>query len=151
MKLHSELKKISMISSDLLFHYTRNLSTLKAILKSGELWPCYSAQYGWAGGDFAIPATCFCDIPKNQIKDHVAYYGSYGLGMSKQWAKDYKVSPVFYLDDAMQDILPRVALIKRNIVLFERSAYLFYHQQVARFYERVHTVAHVRINKPSLL
>ena len=87
-----------MISSDLLFHYTRNLSTLKAILKSGELWPCYSAQYGWAGGDFAIPATCFCDIPKNQIKDHVAYYGSYGLGMSKQWAKDYKVSPVFYLD-----------------------------------------------------
>ena len=90
--------KNSDISSELLFHYTQKLPTLKAILKSGYFLPCYSAQYGWAGIDFAIPVACFCDIPKNLVSKHVSYYGSYGLGMTKEWAKAQKISPVFYLD-----------------------------------------------------
>lgn len=98
MNNHKHQAKKNVISSDLLFHYTQDMHTLKAILKSGYFWPCYNAQYGWAGGDFAIPATCFCDIPKHLIGDHVFYYGSYGLGMSKRWAKENKISPVYYLD-----------------------------------------------------
>ena len=90
------------LSSDSLFHYTNSLSTLKKILQSGYFLPCYSVQYGWGGLDYAIPATCFCDIPKSQIRNHVKYYGSYGIGMSKTWAKRNKISPVFYMDSNSQ-------------------------------------------------
>lgn len=40
---------------------------------------------------------CFCDIPLSRISDHVNFYGQYGLGMTREWAKFNGLNPVFYL------------------------------------------------------
>ena len=29
---------------------------------------------------------CFCDIPIGRIQDHVGFYGTYDIGISKEWA-----------------------------------------------------------------
>ena len=40
---------------------------------------------------------CFCDIPLSQIRKHVAVYGQYGIGLTKEWGLGRKVAPVYYL------------------------------------------------------
>ena len=39
----------------------------------------------------------FCDIPLTRIEEHVGYYGEYGIGMTKQWAKTNGLNPIIYL------------------------------------------------------
>lgn len=89
------------ISSNTLFHFTKEFDTLIQILKSGGFWARYCEEYGWGAKeniDFAVPIACFCDIPLSQIEEHTSFYGSYGIGLSKEWAIANKhISPVFYL------------------------------------------------------
>ncbi len=76
--------------SDTLFYFTKNIDTLKSILKNG-FWPRYSLEdFNWYNpqmGSIAYPMVCFCDIPLIRPREHVSFYGDYGLGMTKQWAK----------------------------------------------------------------
>ena len=87
------------ISSAALFHFTSQFEYLESILFDG-FWPRYCIEYGWGDqGDrnFAVPMVCFCDIPLSQIHNHIKLYGGYGIGMSKEWAINNKISPVHYL------------------------------------------------------
>jgi hypothetical protein len=49
----------------------------------------------------------FCDIPLSQIKEHIKTYGSYGIGMSKDWGKRKGLNPVLYLAES--------AVFSRNV------------------------------------
>ena len=84
------------ISSNTLFHFTTKFSYLKNILSDG-FWPRYCREYAWNGFDFAVPMTCFCDIPLSQIINHTDNYGGYGIGMKKTWAKGKGITPVMYI------------------------------------------------------
>ena len=92
-------KRTTTVSSNSLFHFTGSINTIKTILEKRFFWPRYSTQYSWSGYNFAIPVVCFCDIPLSRITDHIAYYGNYGFGMKKTWAKDNKLTPVFYMQN----------------------------------------------------
>jgi len=48
----------------------------------------------------AFPVVCFCDIPLGRISEHVGFYGKYGLGMSRTWALENNLNPVFYISPA---------------------------------------------------
>lgn len=87
------------LSTNTLFHFTNSIDVLK-ILEEG-FWPQYSKETGWKGKgkpQFAIPMVSFCNIPLSQIEKHISYYGSYGIGISMDWAITEKnIQPVLYV------------------------------------------------------
>ncbi len=44
-----------------------------------------------------IPMVCFCDIPLSVVGNHIDQYGSYGIGLSKDWGKKNRLSPIHYI------------------------------------------------------
>ena len=103
------------ISSNTLFHFTKNLDTIKLILNDGYFWPIYCVEYDKGADDNgeydALPMVCFCDIPLSQIREHTDDYGKYGIGINKQRGKE-KISPVAYYNHKtaiMRSLYDRVA------------------------------------------
>jgi hypothetical protein len=47
-------------------------------------------------GHLAYPMSCFCDIPISRISEHTAFYGSYGMGMTKEWGLRNNLAPLIY-------------------------------------------------------
>jgi hypothetical protein len=87
------------ISSNTLFHFYNKFDYLIQSIEEG-LWPRYCIEKKWNGKDLAIPMFSFCDIPLSQIKDHIDEnkgYGSYGIGVTKDFARENKITPVIYL------------------------------------------------------
>jgi hypothetical protein len=72
------------------------------ILNNG-FWPRYcledSKWYSSSGQEhyIAYPMVCFCDIPLSRVDEHVSFYGNYGIGVTKEWAKSNGLSPVLYI------------------------------------------------------
>eukprot|EP01034_Spumella_vulgaris_P011525 gene11525-14663_t len=67
-------------------------------------WPRYSLEdFRWQvsgpnSHEFAaFPMVCFCDIPLSRIDEHVGFYGSYGLGLSREWGIRAGLNPVQYI------------------------------------------------------
>lgn len=91
------------ISADTLFHFTGTAENLISIL-TNEFEPRFCLENINASGTIvddensahAIPMVCFCDIPLSHIKEHLQFYGSYGIGFSKAWGKSKGISPVLY-------------------------------------------------------
>lgn len=87
--------------SSSLFHFTKSIEVVKAILKKG-FWPRYCLEdvrwQGYENFDYvAFPMTCFCDIPISRIDEHVGFYGSYGIGLTKAWGEKNSLNPIMYL------------------------------------------------------
>ncbi len=85
------------ISPSTLFHFT-NKKGLKGILKDNfKMKYCLEKLPNrQKSGSIAIPMVSFCDIKISEIKEHIEKYGKYGIGLSKEWANQKKLSPVFY-------------------------------------------------------
>jgi len=86
--------------SNSLFHFTKNMDHLKAIFKEG-FWPRYCLEdVRWQGrpaNEFiAFPMVCFCDIPISRLEEHVGFYGSFGVGLTKEWGAKNNLNPVMY-------------------------------------------------------
>lgn len=67
--------------------------------------PFYSLEdMSWLGASeldfFMFPMVCFCDIPIGRITEHVDFYGSYGLGMSRDWVIRNGINPIAYYSKA---------------------------------------------------
>jgi len=58
-------------------------------------------DYNLSTGSFtgSIPMVSFCDIPLSKSFRHIKSYGSYSLGLSKEWASLNGLNPVFYIED----------------------------------------------------
>lgn len=87
--------------SNTLFHFTKSEDVLFDIMKNG-FWPRYCLEdiqwQGIDGLDFvSFPMVCFCDIPLARISDHIGFYGSYGIGLSKDWAERNNLNPLMYV------------------------------------------------------
>ena len=95
---------MSNISSNSLFHFTPKKEYLISILKQTFV-PRYkfeeiklSYKLKRPGFESAIPMVCFCDLSLSQIIRHVEMYGSYGLGMTKEWGIRKKLNPIIYVN-----------------------------------------------------
>ena len=88
------------VSADALFHFTKDLNTIKNILQNG-FYPRYCMEKKeFLSSDLqytASPMVCFCDIPISLIKTHVIRYGEFGIGIDKQWGSLLRIHPVSYV------------------------------------------------------
>ncbi|AKF45410.1 abortive infection system antitoxin AbiGi family protein [Pseudomonas syringae] len=83
-----------------LFHFTKSMEVLKSVIKEG-FWPRYCLEdvqwQGISSNEFiAFPMVCFCDIPMSRISEHVGFYGSFGIGLTKEWGAKNNLNPVIY-------------------------------------------------------
>lgn len=87
------------LSSNTLIHFTSTKDALKSILtESFKLKYCQeSVVLHGTKATVHIPMISFCDIPLSQIKNHIASYGHYGIGLSREWAVRNRLNPVLYV------------------------------------------------------
>ena len=104
--------------SNTLFHFTKSAEFLRGILLNG-LFPRYCLEdVRWFGNQthnyVAFPMACFCDIPLSRISEHTAFYGEYGIGLTKDWGLRNKLCPVIYTppDSSVTKLADYLAVLK---------------------------------------
>jgi hypothetical protein len=110
---------MSNLSSDTLFHFT-SWNNLISILAKG-FQPKFSLErfcfQKGKSSEIAVPMVSFCDIPLSQIVFHVKRYGSYGLGLSKEWGIAKGLNPVLYLkENSSLSVNVRASLVTLEFV-----------------------------------
>lgn len=84
-----------------IYHFTSNIDILLSILNNGFyphiceedmsiVLPNYSKKI------IGIPMVCFTDISLQYSEKHRKQYGLYGIGLTKKWAVEKKISPISY-------------------------------------------------------
>ena len=92
----------SNISSNLLYHFTKDSDILVSIIKNG-FWPMTAIEDisfmlpKYKEARIGIPMVCFTDIPIDLIDEHMKEYGSFGIGMKKEWGIKNGLNPVSYV------------------------------------------------------
>ncbi|MEQ6165984.1 abortive infection system antitoxin AbiGi family protein [Ekhidna sp. MALMAid0563] len=89
------------LSSDTFFHFTSKREYLEGILQK-TFRPRYCLEEAHLfpelnNLDLAFPMVCFCDIPLSKLRNHINTYGSYGIGLKKEWGFSNGFSPVSYV------------------------------------------------------
>jgi hypothetical protein len=88
------------LSANSLFHFTKAKNSLYGILDETFRLSYCKEDFFIGGKQYSIraPMVSFCDIPLSEIKNHIDSYGSYGLGLSKEWGKRKRLNPVLYVE-----------------------------------------------------
>jgi len=106
-----------------LFHYTSQLGYLQQMLADG-IWPRFCVEeFDWLFGNgacLAFPMSCFCDIPIPAASAHRNRYGNYALGINKDFADDYDLNPVWYIQDGttIEEHLRKLIEQRGRVTLF---------------------------------
>ncbi len=103
----------------ILFHFT-NKENLYSILK--ETFKLSYARESINGTknkrEFGVPIVSFCDLRLSELKDHIESYGKYGIGLTKEWAYEHGLNPVFYVTEASSftdNFLAALNQVYRNV------------------------------------
>ncbi|WP_072680863.1 abortive infection system antitoxin AbiGi family protein [Arcobacter sp. LA11] len=88
------------ISPSSIIHFTDKKEALIGILNNNFKLSYCKEKIILKNNEYnlGIPMVSFCDIPLSQIKEHISKYGSYGIGLSKNWAIKKRLNPVLYVD-----------------------------------------------------
>ncbi|MEO8771256.1 MAG: abortive infection system antitoxin AbiGi family protein [Ferruginibacter sp.] len=88
------------VTSDSLFHFTTSLAKLKGILSEKfQLTYCHEKyELDYETHDSYYPMVSFCDIPLSLAKDQIKKYGSFAIGMNKEWGIKNNLNPVVYIE-----------------------------------------------------
>jgi len=97
---------MAVISSNTLFHFTNSAEKIIGIIKNGFVPKFCLEELGYdiffdtnTKDESAVPMTCFCDLPLSKIDNHLEFYGSYGIGLSKDWGKENGLTPLTYIHE----------------------------------------------------
>lgn len=95
-------------SANTLFNFMGEFEYLEKAIMNQELYPRYNVEdvkyLGLSSketriNNIAMPMLCFCDIKLHQIKAHIRNYGSFGVGINKQWGSQAQgIQPISYIN-----------------------------------------------------
>ena len=114
-------------SADFFFHFTPELRHLINIMnyKFMPFFCMESLEYlnfpELQIKAMAYPMICFCDIPLSRQKEHRVKFGSYGIGLSKDWGINNRLTPVVYSHDnsmtslSMKLLIDLAKILKPNL------------------------------------
>jgi len=112
------------LSSNSIIHFTKDKKYLEGILEN-NFQLSYCKEEFYLKGElvpFYVPMVSFCDIPLSEMKNHIDSYGSYGIGLTKEWANKHKLNPVLYiaknssLENSYSKIYSKIILGSNNDV-----------------------------------
>lgn len=108
------------VSSNALFHFTKEINFLESILENNFYPRCCIEDLGFLLPNYegnnvnvGIPMVCFCDIPLSRISNHINDYGCYGIGLTKQWGVDSGINPIHYIQ--------KNTLAHKHILMLEKT------------------------------
>ena len=88
---------------NLIVHNTKFFENLKSIIKSKSLKISFCCEDFYfnksAISKAAHPMICFSEYNPLTINNEIITYGKYGIGFSKSWARERKISPVLYVSE----------------------------------------------------
>ena len=114
------------LSSKTLFHFTNSVVKLNSIIMNG-LRAYYNYEKLPKGKKYYVaPMLCFCDIPLSNVKFHVSKYGTYGIGIRRQSAREAGFTPVFYVHSDSKHITFRKEVLDKNPITPFIKPYLGY-------------------------
>ena len=88
---------MTQISSTTLFNFTDKLDYLIDNLKNGFYAQTTYEKLPLKNNGYTVPMVCFCDIPLGMIKNHLDWYGKFGIGIKRSYARSHNVNPVWYV------------------------------------------------------
>lgn len=94
----SSLTRSENLHPNTLFHLTEDYASLLGILENG-FRPSYALENGVFDDDkYYVPSVCFSDLRVSELsRKHLDSYGPFGIGMTKDWGRNSRVNPVFYI------------------------------------------------------
>jgi len=93
------MKAIKSLYPEILFHFTDKKGLYGILEKSFSVSYAREKIIGSRKStEFAVPMVSFCDLRLSELKNHIDKYGSYGIGLTKEWANDHGLNPVFYVN-----------------------------------------------------
>ncbi len=123
-----ELNPKQNLSSDTLFHFTASLEVLVKILRKGFQVRYIYEKLPQIRLAYFVETVCFCDIPLGAIKNHLNWYGNYGIGINRKKAKEKGFSPVIYIHQKSPHIV--VSGTDKNIKDLSNSPTTKYLKQI---------------------
>lgn len=131
-------------STKFLFHYTPEFENLLGIIEKGFKYCEFEEDLPFTMSKHSffskfndtdliryfqpVVRVCFCDIPFDSIEDHKNQYGSYCIGMSKDWGMNNGITPVRYIHKYSPDIQnERYIKLTQNLELYKEYDYNMIH------------------------
>jgi hypothetical protein len=118
---------MSRISSTTLFNFTDNIDYLISNLTEGFYCSNLYEKLPLKNNGYKVPMACFCDIPLSMIKEHFDWYGRYGIGIKRTYARELGVKPVWYVTSESQ--LVKSITKNKNLIESDRKHLLPYLKQ----------------------
>ncbi|MCE5163772.1 abortive infection system antitoxin AbiGi family protein [Plesiomonas sp. PI-19] len=89
----------SSLYPDILFHFTDKNGLFRLLESTFKVSYARERIEGkQTVKSFGIPMISFCDLKLSELKVHMGKYGSYGIGMTKEWANRKGLNPVWYVN-----------------------------------------------------
>ena len=84
---------------DILFHFTEKRWLYEILRTTFKVSYAREKIIGLENErEFAVPMVSFCDLKLSELKVFTENYGTFGIGMTKEWANRNGLSPVMYIN-----------------------------------------------------
>lgn len=133
---------------DTLFHFTQKDSLYQILTSTFKV--SYAREHivgPTKEKKFAVPMVSFCDLKLSELKDFIkSGYGTFGLGMTKEWANRNRLNPVMYMNRHCELVDDLIAAVNELFAFMEELKDGDQYDRLAPHYQNI--INYYRYIKP---